>query len=84
MTDGYLVELKESVFRETPLTQTDFDEDLQIAFSSKAKAEAWITEQNQDHASMGQLTLHTAHPDDKSDVDAYIVFQPIGGWYPES
>lgn len=85
MADDYIVALKDSVFRETPLTVTDFDEDRRIAFASKADAEAWVTAQNREHASMGQLTLHTAHPADKSDVDAYVVFQPVNSvWVPES
>jgi hypothetical protein len=85
MADDYIVELKDSVFRETPLAETEFDEDRQMAFGSKAAAEAWVTKQNRKHASMGQLSLHTAHPADTSDVDAYIVFQPVNGvWVPES
>lgn len=85
MSDNYLVELKKSVFRETPLAESDFDEDRQIAFASKERAEEWVTEQNRTHANMGQLTLHTAHPNDSSNVDAYVVFQPTRGfWVPDS
>ena len=85
MADDYIVEFKDSVFRETPLEETDFDDDRRIVFSSEADAEAWVTERNQEHASMGQLTLHTAHPADKSVVDAYVVFQPVKGvWVPDS
>lgn len=83
MSNSYLVELKDSVFRETPLTEDDFDDDRQIEFSSEADAEEWISDQNQLHSKMGELTLHTAHPNDKSDVDAYVVFQPRGGWFPD-
>ena len=35
MADDYLVELKDSIFRETPLEETDFDGDRRIAFASK-------------------------------------------------
>jgi hypothetical protein len=85
MADDYIVELKDSVFRETPLAETDFDEDRRIAFASEADAEAWVTERNQEHTRMGQLTLHTAHPADKSAVDAYLVFRPVNGvWVPDS
>lgn len=56
MADNYIVELKDSVFRETPLTEADFDENRRIVFASKADGEAWVTEQNRRHASMGQLT----------------------------
>ncbi len=62
----YIVELTDSVFRETPLAEADFDDDRRLAFDSKADAEEWVTEQNRNHASMGQLTLHTAHPADTS------------------
>ncbi|WP_340100104.1 hypothetical protein [Salinibaculum salinum] len=75
----YIVELKDSVFRETPLSEVDFDEDRRLAFDSKADAEEWVTERNREHASRGQLTLHTAHPADTSDIDAYVVFQPVKG-----
>jgi len=79
------VELKDSVFRETPLTEADFDEDRQIAFDAKADAEAWVTEQNREDERMGELTLHAAHPADTSDIDAYVVFQPVNGvWVPDS
>jgi hypothetical protein len=75
----YIVELKDSVFRETPLAEGDFDDERRLAFDSKADAEAWVTEQNREHTSRRQLTLHTAHPADTSDVDAYVVFQPVKG-----
>jgi hypothetical protein len=81
----YIGELKDSVFRETPLVEADFDENRQIVFDSKADAEEWIAERNQEHTRMGELTLHTAHPADTSNVDAYVVFQPVKGvWVPDS
>ncbi|MFB6222884.1 MAG: hypothetical protein ABEH86_04320 [Haloarcula sp.] len=81
----YIVELKDSVFRETPLAEADFDEDRRLAFNSKADAEEWVAGQNRNHTNMGQLTLHTAHPADTSDVDAYVVFRPVNGvWVPDS
>ncbi|WP_138005497.1 hypothetical protein [Halalkalirubrum salinum] len=81
----YLVELKDSVFREIPLAEGDFTEYRQIAFDSKADAEAWVTEQNCEHERVGELTLHTAHPANMSDVDTYVVFQPGNGvWVPDS
>ena len=80
----YIVELKDSVFRETPLAEADFDDERRLAFDSKADAAEWVTEQNRNHASMGQLTLHTAHPADTSAVDAYVVFRPVNGvWVPD-
>lgn len=82
MSDSYLVELKDSVFRETPLTEDEFDR--QIEFSSTAEAKEWVADQNRSHSEMGKLTLHTAHPNNKSDVDAYVVFQPQGAWVVDS
>jgi hypothetical protein len=82
MPDNYLVELKKSVFQETLLTEDEFDR--QIEFLSEANAEEWIAEQNRAHSEMGELTLHTAHPNDKSNVDAYVVFQPQRRWVPDS
>lgn len=85
MSECYRIELKESVFRETPLTEAEFDDDLQLEFSTETEAEAWAAKQNRDHSEMGDLTLHTAHPNDKSNVDAYVVFQPQKGvWVPDS
>lgn len=85
MLDSYLVELKDSVFRETPLTEDEFDDDRQIEFPSKADAEEWVADRNRSHSELGTLTLHTAHPNDKSDVDAYVVFKPSQGvWVVDS
>jgi hypothetical protein len=85
MSDSYLVELKDSAFRETPLSEDEFDDDRRIEFPSEADAEEWVSDQNRAHSRMGQLTLHTAHPNDKSDVDAYVVFQPTKGvWVSDS
>ena len=84
MSGNYLVELKDSVFRETPLTEDEFDDDLRIELPSEDHAEAWVSEQNRSHSEMGTLTLHTAHPNDKSNVDAYVVFQPVHKvWVPD-
>jgi hypothetical protein len=84
MSEAHLVELKDSVFRETPLTEDEFDDGRQIEFPSEADAEEWVSDRNRLHSEMGELTLHTAHPDDKSDVDAYVVFQPRGVWVPDA
>lgn len=85
MSERYRIEIKESVFRETPLTEAEFDDDLQLVFSLESEAAAWVAEQNGKHSKMGELTLHTAHPNDQLDVDAYVVFQPQQGvWVPDS
>lgn len=88
MTASYLVEIKPSVFRETPLSRADFDfdaaDDPQLSFDSETDAETWVIELNREHPNPGQLTLHTAHPDDASNVDAYLVFHPAQGvWISE-
>ncbi len=83
MSDTYLVELKDTVFQDTPLTEEEFSDDRQIEFSSEADAEAWVSDKNKLHDNLGELTLHDAHPNDNSDVEAYVVFQPKGGWVPD-
>jgi hypothetical protein len=83
MSGNYLVEIKDSVFRETPLTEEEFDDDLRIEFDSENHAEAWVSKQNRSHSEMGDLTLHSAHPNDASNVDAYVVFQPRKVWVPD-
>lgn len=87
MTD-YLIEIKPSVFRETALRRADFEfdstEEPRLSFDSETAAETRVTELNREHATMGQLTLHTAHPNDASNVDAYLVFRPAQGvWVSE-
>ncbi len=70
----YIVELKDSVFRETPLTEGDFDDERRLAFDSKADAEEWVTEQNREHTSRGnsrstppiRLTRRTSTPTSSS------------------
>ena len=84
MSTNYLVELKDTVFQDTPLTEDEFSDDRQIEFPSEAAAEEWVSEKNQLHNNLGELTLHDAHPNDKSAVDAYVVFNPRGRWVPES
>lgn len=83
MAPNYLVELKDSVFRETPLTEDEFGR--HIEFPSETDAEEWLSDQNRSHSEDGKLILHTAHPNDTSDVDAYVVFKPSQGvWVVDS
>ncbi len=84
MSTNYLVELKDTVFEDTPLTENEFSDDRQIEFPSEIAAQEWVSERNQLYNNLGELTVHTAHPNDTSDVDAYIVFQPQGRWVPDS
>lgn len=85
MSETYLVECKESVFRETPLQAADFGGDPRLEFASRDHAETWVAELDRIRPGPGQLTVHAAHPNDKSEVDAYIVFQPDQGvWVPDS
>jgi len=78
MSDGYLVELKESVFDETHLSEDEFD-DRRLRFDSEADAAEWVEDRNGEHSRPGSLVVHTAHPNDNSDVDAYIVYKPSQG-----
>lgn len=39
LNDTYIVAVKQSVFRETPLTEDDFSDDRQLVFASKEEAE---------------------------------------------
>jgi len=49
----YIVELRDSVFRETPLAEANFDDKRRLVSDSKADAEEWVAEQNREHASKG-------------------------------
>jgi hypothetical protein len=40
MSERYRIELKESVFRETPLTESEFDDDLQLVLPSETEVDA--------------------------------------------
>lgn len=85
MSETYRVAIKESVFRETPLTEDDFDDDLHLEFPSEDEAQEWVSEINRALPVTGRLVVHTAHPDDTSDADAYLVFKPTQGvWVFES
>lgn len=90
--DMYLVEVKPTVFTFTSLTKDDFDESRhQIIFSSTVRegevfvefptqmgAERLLGEWNQeiDFRRQGELNLHSAHPNDAAEVDAYLLFKP--------
>lgn len=79
MTSDYRVSVKDSVFRKTGLSRNEYEESV-LTFDSKADAQAWIDEQNDLFSVPGGLTLHTAHPNDNSGVDAYLVFRESGVW----
>jgi hypothetical protein len=80
MNRPYRVAIKESVFRETSLSVDEFDDDPTLAFDSKAAAQEWVDEQNDRLPGPGTLNLHKAHPNDSSDVDAYLVSRPGRVW----
>lgn len=85
MTETYLVEAKSSVFSDTSLAEADFDTDCQREFPSEAAAEDWVSDRMDPYSNAGTLSLHTAHPNDTSDVDAYLVFRPSQGvWVVDS
>jgi hypothetical protein len=91
MPDSYLVEVKPSVFSETSLKPADFDAvsnlslseeefegGLLMEFTSEEDAESWVQSYSPEiytHRA-GRLRLHSAHRDDGSDVDAYLLFKP--------
>lgn len=79
MSSTYRTSVKDSVVRNTPLTEEDIGDDRHLEFTSKARAEDWIEKQNRSVPCLGRLTLRRAHPEDGSDVDAYVVFQPATG-----
>jgi len=79
VSEAYRVAVKESVFRETPLTEDDFGDDLHLEFPSEDEAQEWMSELNRALPVTGQLVLHTAHPNDTSDADAYLIFKPAQG-----
>jgi hypothetical protein len=80
----YRVTVKESVFRETPLREDEFSDDLELVFESKKTAQEWLDTQNERHSRPGTLTFHSAHPTNSSGVDAYLVFQPGTVWTVDS
>lgn len=91
MSGSYLVEVKPSVFSETALTPSDFDEvsNMSLAaesfdegpyleFSSRDDAQSWIDSFGPEiygHRD-GRLRIHSAHPTDESTVDGYLLFKP--------
>ncbi|WP_330630869.1 hypothetical protein [Halocatena halophila] len=86
MTESFVVELKPSVFRETAFTRSDFElpatDPPRRTFETPTAADQWANELNERHQDMGQLSIHTPHPNDTSDVDAYLVFHPAQGlWH---
>jgi hypothetical protein len=80
MGESYLVSVKKSVFREMSLSKDDFDGEPILTFESEDEAESWVESLDQQHSLPGRLNLHTAHPNDRSGVDAYLVFRPVGQW----
>lgn len=80
----FRVAIKESVFRETPLEADEYEDDPELVFRSEEAARDWIDELDDPHSGTGRLTLHSAHPNDTSGVDAYLVYKPTGGWVVDS
>lgn len=76
----YRVAIKESVFRETPFDEDEFDDEPELVFDSKDDAQEWIATQNDPGFQSGKLNLHKAHPDDTSGVDGYLVFRNRPVW----
>ena len=90
MGSSYLVEVKPSVFSETTLTPSDFDQisnlateadqfddRLTMAFRSREGAEEWVNSLDTNYThQVGRLHLQGAHQADSSNVDAYLMFKP--------
>lgn len=89
MSESYLVEVKQSVFIETSLTPADFDpvsnlsptedfdERILMNFTSYEDAKSWVgTLRPELSHRAGRLTIHAAHSEDESQVDAYLLFTP--------
>jgi hypothetical protein len=89
VSESYLVEVKKSVFIETSLTPADFDpvsnlsltEDLSerilMEFTSHGDAMSWVRTLDPELAHRaGHITIHGAHSEDESEVDAYLRFSP--------
>lgn len=76
MSGEYIVEIKSSVFGNTPLNEADFDADCHVEFKSESAAEEWVSNQIEPYLNMGTLEFHTAHQSDTSGVDAYLFLRP--------
>lgn len=91
MSESYQVEVKKSVFAETTLVRADFDGvsnmttidiDFQdtplLDFQSREEAMEWIRALDYKSTTnrFGKLALQSAHSNDESGVDAYLLFKP--------
>ncbi|MEF8784077.1 MAG: hypothetical protein V5A39_13880 [Haloarculaceae archaeon] len=82
MPDTYRVSIKQSVFQSTGLSEEEYG-DSTLKFQDESAAETWVDETNEELSSYGQLVLHTAHPNDKSGVDAYLIYKDQPVWTTE-
>jgi hypothetical protein len=82
MPDTYRVSIKQSVFRSTGLSEEEYGDSV-LSFQDESAAEAWVAEMNEELPGYGQLVLHTAHPNDKSGVDAYLIYKDQPVWTTE-
>lgn len=79
MTDTFHVTIKQSVFESTGLNPEKYADKL-FSFESKTAAQEWVDDLDNSHAQQGSLILHSAHPNDTSDADAYLIFDPATVW----
>jgi hypothetical protein len=79
MAEGFQITIKQSVFDAIGLSEQKYAEEIFI-FESETAAEEWVADLEDEHSQPGSLTLHSAHPNDKSDVDAYLIFDPATVW----
>lgn len=79
MTESFQIPIKQSVFDAIDLSEEKYANE-RFTFESELAAEEWVTDLDDEHSQPGSLTLHSAHPNDKSDVDAYLIFDPATVW----
>jgi len=79
MTESFTITIKQSVFDATGLSEEKYANET-FSFESEAAAEEWVADIDAAHSQQGSLILHSAHPNDNSDVDAYLIFDPAAVW----
>jgi hypothetical protein len=79
MTENSQITIKQSVFDAIGLSEEKYADET-FTFESETAAEEWVANLDDEHSQPGSLTLHSAHPNDKSVVDAYLIFDPADVW----
>lgn len=79
MAESFQITIKQSVFDAIGLSEEKYADEI-FTFDSETAAEEWVAALDDEHSRQGSLTLHSAHPNDKSDVNAYLIFDPATVW----